>query len=79
MLFRLLCRIVVGGTQRLEWPAPKLLRIAVMTLDVVADGRDRDLALQPAHPTQRLDRQLVLAGLLPARQAVPATPGPCLV
>lgn len=79
MFFRLLCRIVMGGTQRLEWPAPELLRIAVVALDVVADRGDRDLALQPAHAAQRLDGQLVLAGLLPARQAVPATPGPCLV
>lgn len=79
MFFRLLRRIVVGGTQRLEWPTPELLRIAVVALDVVADGSDRDLALQPAHAAQRLDRQLVLAGLSPARQAVPATPSPRLV
>lgn len=50
MFFGLFGRIVVLLAQRLERPIPKLVRVAVMSLDVVADRGNSDAALQPAHP-----------------------------
>lgn len=74
MFFSLLCRVMVRLAQRLERTIPKLIRVAVVPLDVVADRRDCDAALQPAHPAQRFNSQLMLAGSLPARKLIPAAP-----
>lgn len=75
MLFRLLRRIVVWLAKALERPAPKLVGIAVMSFNVVADFRHFDLALQAAVAAQRLNGELVLADRLPSGKAIPATPG----
>lgn len=49
MFFSLLCRIVMRLAQRLERAIPKLVGVAVVSFDVVADRGNRDAALQPAH------------------------------
>jgi len=74
MFFGLLCRIVVRLAQRLERPIPKLVGVAVVSLDVVADRGNSDAALQPAHTAKRFNRQLMLAGTFPTRKLIPAAP-----
>ncbi len=52
MFFGLLCRVVVRLAQRLERAIPKLVGIAVMSLDVVTDLGNGTPALQATHPAE---------------------------
>jgi hypothetical protein len=79
MLFSLLGCIVMGLAKALKWTIPKLIRVTAVTLYVVADGGNSDTALQPAHPTKRLYRQLMLTGLAPPGCGVPSSPRPVLI
>lgn len=74
MFFSLLGRIVVRLAQRLERAVPEPVRVAVVSLDVVADRGNGAPTLEAAHPAQRLNRQLMLAGTLPPRKLIPAAP-----
>lgn len=52
MFFSLLCRVVVRLAQRLERTIPKLVGVAVVPLDVVADLGNGAPTLQAAHPAE---------------------------
>lgn len=74
MLFGLLGCIVVRLAKGLEGTAPKLDRVTVVTLDVVADGGCSHLALQAAHAAKRFGGELRFADLPPPRQRIPGPP-----
>lgn len=52
MFFSLLCRIVVRLAQRLERAVPKLVGVAVVSLNMVADRGNGAPTLQAAHPAE---------------------------
>lgn len=74
MLFGLLGCIVVRLAKGLERTAPKLDRVTVVSLDVVADGCSCYLALQATHAAERFGCELRFAELPPPRQCVPRPP-----
>ena len=59
-------------TERLERPEEKLIDVAAMRLDVVADGRRGRLPAGEAEGAQRVVLELQFADTLPARRCVPA-------
>jgi hypothetical protein len=65
--------VIAALAQRLKWPAPKFIEIAVMRLDVIADGRWLDSANLGAVLAQRMLAQLV-ANSQPACRGVKIIP-----
>jgi len=67
-------RIVALLAKGLKRPEPKLVHIAAMRLDVIADCCWRDDAALEAELAQRVLQQLVPANASPAQRAVPLIP-----
>jgi hypothetical protein len=67
--------IVTPLAQRLKWPVPELVEIAMMRLDVIADRRWFDNARLGAVFAERVLAQLVLADSHPTRRRVQVGPG----
>jgi hypothetical protein len=66
--------IVAVLAQALKRAKPKLVNVAVMRLDVIADGRWLDDASLGAELAQRMFAQLVLANPHPARRRIKVIP-----
>ena len=74
LLDKPLGRIVAGRAQTLERPQPEPVHVAMVRLDVVADGCGRDDAALEAVLAKRVLKKLVPADTGPAGGAVPGVP-----
>jgi hypothetical protein len=79
MLFCLFGCVVMGLAKALKRTIPKLLSIAAVAFNVVANRGGCEAALQPAHAAKRFNGQLVKPGLAPAGGGVPPLPRPALI
>jgi hypothetical protein len=79
VLFCLFGCIVVGLAKALKRTIPKLVRVAAVALNVVANRGACEAALQPAHAAERFNGQLVKPGLAPAGGGIPPLPRPALI
>jgi hypothetical protein len=69
-----LSAVVTGLAQGLQLAQPELVDVAVMRLDVIADGRGLDDAALRAVRTERMLEQLVPPDPGPASRGVPRVP-----
>ena len=74
LLHEPLRRVVALLAERLKRPQPKLVHVAMMRLDVIADLRRRDDAALEAILAQGMLEQLVPSDSSPAGGAVPLIP-----
>jgi len=66
--------IMARLAQALKRPSPKLIRVATMRLNVIADRRGGDEAALEAELAQGVLKKLVPADTGPASRAVPGVP-----